>query len=116
MTGRSPLSVTEAGHTNPEERTVNTSGNASPDEPRRSGVASRAQLVMFRGVWAVGALAVVTAVLLIIGALTANRAAGELWQPAALLGLIALCFGGTLLLVGLLARRVVTKSGTHKSP
>ncbi|MEW2439055.1 hypothetical protein AB0952_33765 [Streptomyces caniferus] len=65
---------------------------------------------MFRGVWAVGALAVITSVLLIIGAFAANPRAGESGQPAALLGLIALCFGGTLLTVGTLARFVVTKS------
>ncbi|MFI9076743.1 hypothetical protein ACIGW8_09605 [Streptomyces sioyaensis] len=93
---------------------MNTSGNAprrAAPERRRLPRAER----HVRVVWAVGALAVLTAVLLIIGAFTANRAAGELWQPAALLGLIALCFGGTLLLVGLLARSVVTKSGTQKS-
>ncbi|WP_433855282.1 hypothetical protein [Streptomyces kronopolitis] len=56
--------------------------------------------------WTVGALAVLTSVLLIIGAFSANRAAGELWQPAALLALIAGGFGGTLLIVGMLARCV----------
>jgi hypothetical protein len=113
VTGRSPLCVTEGGHTNPEERTVNTSDNASPVQPRRSGVASRAQTGMFRGLWAVGALGVITAVLLFIGALAADTMAGETGQPAALLGLIAFCFGGTLLAVGMLARFVVTKSERH---
>ncbi|WP_158813381.1 hypothetical protein [Streptomyces rimosus] len=89
---------------------MNTSDNASPVQPRRSGFATRARSGVFTGVWAVGALAVVTSVLLIIGAFAADPLAGETGQPAALLGLIAFCFGVTLLTVGLLARSVVAKA------
>ncbi|WP_159393822.1 hypothetical protein [Streptomyces sp. NRRL F-5755] len=89
---------------------MNTSDNAAPVQPNRSGVASRVQTGTFIGVWSVGALAVITSVLLFIGALSMDRAAGANWQPAGLLGLIAMCFGGTLLAVGTLARSIVKKS------
>ncbi|WP_310722840.1 hypothetical protein [Streptomyces sp. N2A] len=89
---------------------MNTSDHASPVPPRRSDLASRAQSRIVRGVWGVGALAVIGSVLLIIGAFTADPKAGESWQPAGLLGLIGLCLGGTLVIVGMLARFVVTKA------
>ncbi|MFI0902736.1 hypothetical protein ACH4TE_04200 [Streptomyces sioyaensis] len=89
---------------------MNTSDHASPVQPRRSGVASRAQTATFIGVWGAGALAVITSVLLFIGALSMDPMKGELWQPAALVGLIAMCFGVTLLAVGMLVRCVMKKS------
>ncbi|WP_086827640.1 hypothetical protein [Streptomyces sp. NRRL B-24572] len=60
-----------------------------------------------RGVLAAGALTTVLSLLLVIGGLTANTAAGETGQPAGVLGVIGLFLGGTLLAVGALARRVV---------
>ncbi|MGY5124305.1 hypothetical protein [Streptomyces nigrescens] len=89
---------------------MNTSDNASPVQPRRSGVASRAQTGTFLGVWGVGALAVITSVLLFIAALNMDPMKGEVGQRAGLVGLIAMCFGGTLLTVGMLTRGVVKKS------
>ncbi|MEV5508783.1 hypothetical protein [Streptomyces orinoci] len=90
---------------------MNTSDNASPTRPSRSDVAARAKTIVFRGIWGVGALVVLASVLLIVGAFTADPMAGESWQPAGVLGLIGLCLGGTLLIVGMLARSVVPKPG-----
>lgn len=83
---------------------MNTSGIAS-------NLASRTQTGLVRVVLGVGALGVVASVLLIVGAFTASSRAGENWQPAGVLGAIGLCLGGTILVVGLLARFVVTRSG-----
>ncbi|MEU3411648.1 hypothetical protein ABZ760_10290 [Streptomyces sp. NPDC006658] len=60
-----------------------------------------------RGALGVGALTAVLSLLLVVGGLTANTAAGETGQPAGVLGAIGLFLGGTLLTVGALARRVV---------
>jgi len=60
------------------------------------------------GALTAGALTAVLSLLLVIGGLTANTAAGETGQPAGVLGVIGLFLGGTLLAVGALARRVVT--------
>ncbi|MEU2505095.1 hypothetical protein ABZ621_10295 [Streptomyces sp. NPDC007863] len=60
-----------------------------------------------RSALAAGALTAVLSLLLVIGGLTANTAAGETGQPAGVLGVIGLFLGGTLLAVGALARRVV---------
>ncbi|MEV5644544.1 hypothetical protein AB0L67_31090 [Streptomyces flaveolus] len=59
------------------------------------------------GALGVGALTAVMSLLLVIGALTANTAAGETRQPAAVLGAIGLFLGGMLLTVAALARRVL---------
>ncbi|MFJ4876946.1 hypothetical protein ACIP93_17240 [Streptomyces sp. NPDC088745] len=64
-----------------------------------------------RGALGTGALTAVLSLLLVIGGLTANTAAGETGQPAGVLGAIGLFLGGTLLAVGALARRVVALSG-----
>ncbi|MFH9953698.1 hypothetical protein ACH4OX_05685 [Streptomyces roseolus] len=61
-----------------------------------------------RAALAAGALTAVLSLLLVIGGLTANTAAGETGQPAGVLGAIGLFLGGTLLAVGALARKVVT--------
>jgi hypothetical protein len=60
-----------------------------------------------RGALGVGALTAVLSLLLVVGGLTANTAAGETGQPSGVLGAIGLFLGGTLLAVGALARRVV---------
>jgi len=83
---------------------VNTSDTAG-------STLSRAQNGLVRGMLGVGALGVLGSVLLLVGAFAANTAAGESWQPAAVLGAITLCLGATILAVGLLARSVVAKSG-----
>lgn len=64
-----------------------------------------------RGALAIGALTAVLSLLLVIGALTANTAAGETGQPAGALGVIGLSLGGTLLAVGLLARSIAAQAG-----
>ncbi|GAA3486920.1 hypothetical protein [Streptomyces cremeus] len=64
-----------------------------------------------RGALGTGALTAVLSLLLVIGGLTANTAAGETGQTAGVLGAIGLFLGGTLLAVGALARRVVALSG-----
>ncbi|MEU7070735.1 hypothetical protein AB0B30_08200 [Streptomyces narbonensis] len=60
-----------------------------------------------RGALAAGAPTAVLSLLLVIGGLTANTAAGETGQPAGVFGAIGLFLGGTLLAVGALARKVV---------
>ncbi|MFF7097296.1 hypothetical protein ACFY9A_33585 [Streptomyces rubradiris] len=60
-----------------------------------------------RGALGVGALTTVLSLLLVVGGLTANTAAGETGQPAGVLGAIGLFLGGALLAVGALARKVV---------
>ncbi|MEU6970842.1 hypothetical protein AB0A71_24510 [Kitasatospora aureofaciens] len=72
---------------------------------------SRGEAALVRGAWGFGTLAVVTSVLLIVGAFAANSAAGETGQPAGVLGVIGLFIGGTILAVGMLARSVVARSG-----
>jgi hypothetical protein len=57
-----------------------------------------------------GVLVVLASVLLIVGGFTANTAAGEDGQPAAVLGAVGLCFGAVVLLIGGLARKVTAKA------
>ncbi|MEV4428507.1 hypothetical protein ACIGN6_15255 [Streptomyces sp. NPDC053792] len=64
-----------------------------------------------RGVLGIGALTAALSLLLVIGGLTANTAAGETGQPAGVLGVIGLFLGGTLLAVGALARSVAAQAG-----
>ncbi|MFF8381043.1 hypothetical protein ACF07V_33470 [Streptomyces sp. NPDC015661] len=64
-----------------------------------------------RGALGIGALTAVLSLLLVIGGLTANTAAGETGQPAGVLGVIGLFLGGTLLAVGVLARSVAAQAG-----
>ncbi|MFI9081939.1 hypothetical protein ACIGW8_36805 [Streptomyces sioyaensis] len=54
-----------------------------------------------------GALTALASVVLIVGAFTANANAGESWQPAGVLGTIALFLGGTLLAAGALSRSIL---------
>ncbi|QIS22446.1 hypothetical protein [Nocardia terpenica] len=73
-------------------------------------VASPAQVGMFRAVWVVGGAAIVASALLLIGAFTANTAAGESGQTAGLLGVVGLLFGAAIVIIGLLVRFGVMKS------
>lgn len=66
---------------------------------------------LFRGALGIGALTAFLSLLLVVGALTANTAAGETGQPAGVLGVIGLFLGGTLLAVGVLARSVAAQAG-----
>ncbi|MFF5423712.1 MULTISPECIES: hypothetical protein [unclassified Streptomyces] len=66
-----------------------------------------------RGALGAGALIAVLSLLLVVGGLTANTAAGETGQPAGVLGVIGLFLGGTLLAVGALARKIVAL-GEHR--
>ncbi|WP_067534828.1 hypothetical protein [Nocardia crassostreae] len=72
--------------------------------PRWREVATPAQIHVFRAVWALGALILAPSLLLLIGGLTANSAAGESGQVPGVLGLIGLAIGGTVVLAGLLVR------------
>jgi hypothetical protein len=83
----------------------------SSDRLNLDDAACRNPTGMLWAVWVVGALAVIASVVLMIGAVTADPMAGETGQPAALLGLIGLCFGGVVLIAGMLARSIVTKAG-----
>lgn len=80
---------------------MNTSDNALTVQP------SRAHSGLVTGMLGTGALTALAAVLLIVGAFTANASAGETWQPAGVLGAIALFLGGTLLAVGALGRSIL---------
>lgn len=75
---------------------MNTPDNALTVQP------SRARSGLVTGMLGAGALTALAAGLLIVGAFTANANAGESWQPAGVLGAIALFLGGTLLAVGAL--------------
>ncbi|MEU2180729.1 hypothetical protein [Streptomyces thermolilacinus] len=68
-------------------------------------------IALSRGALGVGALTAVLSLLLVIGGLTANTAAGETGQPAGVLGVIGLFLGGTLLAVDALARSVAARAG-----
>ncbi|WP_282784124.1 MULTISPECIES: hypothetical protein [unclassified Nocardia] len=93
---------------------MNSRANAVPVRtPRLRDVASRAQLSMFRAVWVGGGLAVVAALVLLIGAFTANSAAGASGEMAGVLGLIALSFGAAVLVVGALVRSAVITAGSR---
>ncbi|MBF6333115.1 hypothetical protein [Nocardia transvalensis] len=74
---------------------------------------SKEKTIMFRAVWAVSGLAVAVSVLLLIGAFTADSAAGESGQVAGMLGLIGLLFGGAIAMAGALVRFGVTKSASR---
>ncbi|WP_040815683.1 hypothetical protein [Nocardia concava] len=88
---------------------MNANENAAL-RPHWRDIASPAQIGMFRAVWVIGGLGIAAALVLLIGAFTANTAAGQTGQVAGLLGLIALLFGSTLVIVGLLVRFGVMKS------
>lgn len=89
---------------------MSTRDNAALVRSSWRDVASPAQVNMFRTVWVIGGLAVAASVVLLIGAFTANTAAGESGQTAGLLGLVGLALGGTIVIVGLLVRFGVMKS------
>ncbi|MDG4862523.1 hypothetical protein P8605_30745 [Streptomyces sp. T-3] len=90
---------------------MNTSDSTSPVRPRWRDVASREQVGMLGVAWGIGAAFVITSTLLIIGAFQADPTAGESWQPAGMLGAIGLSFGATIVIVGMLTRIIVMKSG-----
>ncbi|MFF8710057.1 hypothetical protein ACF07T_01245 [Streptomyces sp. NPDC015184] len=72
---------------------------------------SRMRTVFLRSLLGVGALTAVASLLLIVGALTADTAAGRTGQPAGVLGVIGLFLGGTLMAVGVLAQSLTARPG-----
>lgn len=93
---------------------MSTSDHNVPVPPRWRESVSPAQVGLFRTVWVLGGLSVVTSILLVIGAFAADSAHGATGQPAALLGLIAGMFGASVLLVGALVRFGVARPGSRR--
>ncbi|MFF1379429.1 hypothetical protein [Streptomyces sp. NPDC058308] len=86
---------------------MSTSGHTGSAQTQAHSFASRAQIALLRVVWLLGAVITAVSVFLVGSALATDSSAGESWQPAGIPGLLGLCVGGTLLIVGLLTRLVV---------
>ncbi|WP_157513886.1 hypothetical protein [Nocardia concava] len=79
----------------------------TPVRPNRGRVAAGMRRSIFPVAWVLGGLGVAVAAALFIAVLVIHgnmNVSGETWQPAALLGLIALAFGAPILIAGLLVR------------
>ncbi|MVU82421.1 hypothetical protein GPX89_34970 [Nocardia sp. ET3-3] len=90
-------------------RDINT-----PARPRRGRIAAAGRKSLFPAAWILGGLGVVAAGLLFVAVLfihAGQNTTGGNWQPAALLGLIALAFGAPILIAGLLVRFGVATKG-----
>ncbi|GAB0105500.1 hypothetical protein JMUB6875_44790 [Nocardia sp. JMUB6875] len=79
----------------------------TPVRPNRPRMAAALRKSVFPVAWVLGGLGVAVATMLFIAVLVIHanmNVSGDTWQPAGLLGLIALAFGTPILIAGLLVR------------
>lgn len=88
--------------------------SATPARPRGNWPATVVRKSIFPLTWVLGGLGLLTAGLLFVAVLivhASTNTTGASWQPAALLGCVALAFAVPILIAGLLVRFGVDRPG-----